>query len=400
MRVLDKTIKEMGLQCFFIYRIKQIKSIKKELIMRIFFFLCIFFTLFLAAVHKTVSSAHAGAMSLSAKEQAVVLISAQTAVGDMQALEQSFHAALDAGVTVNEIKETLVHVYAYAGFPRSLNGINMFMEVLEKRKQKGKTDNPGEEGRALSAEADKESFGAEMRNSLTGRTFSAKYAEFVPIIDVFLKEHLFADIFGRGVLTNQEREMATLAVLSSLEGLDAQLNSHINLSLNIKVPPRKLIDIFTLTRSVKGIQLVSAAVKTESDPLFFLQSAEQIQIIRRDSLPKEKLSAQHFIGTALFENFASFAKSMNISAGLVHFESNAKTKWHSHPEGQLVIICKGHGQVQQEGGKIIDVYEGDAVFFPPFVKHWHGAGPDGTMSHYAFAGISHDSSSYWQEPDQ
>lgn len=400
MRVSDKTIKEMGLQCFFIYRIKQVKSTKKELIMRTFSFLCIFFTLFLTAMHKTASSAQAETMSLSDKEQAVVLISAQTAVGDMQALEQSFHAALDAGVTVNEIKETLVHVYAYAGFPRSLNGINLFMEVLEKRKQNGKNDNPGEEGRALSAETDKESFGAEMRNSLTGRAFSAKYAEFVPIIDVFLKEHLFADIFGRGVLTNQEREMATLAVLSSLEGLDAQLNSHINLSLNIKVPPQKLIDIFTLTRSVKGIRLVSAAAKTESAPLSFLQSAEQIQVMRRDSLPKEKLSAQHFIGTALFENFASFVKSMNISAGLVHFEKNAKTKWHSHPEGQLVIIGKGHGQVQQEGGKIIDVYEGDAVFFPPFVKHWHGAGPDGPMSHYAFAGISHDSSSYWQELDQ
>lgn len=87
MRVLDKTIKEMGLQCFFIYRITQAKSIKKELIMRVFSFLCIFFTLFLAAVHETVSFAYARAMSLSAKEQAVVLISAQTAAGDMQALE-------------------------------------------------------------------------------------------------------------------------------------------------------------------------------------------------------------------------------------------------------------------------------------------------------------------------
>src|ERR671932_749382 len=81
--------------------------------------------------------------TLNAKEQSIVTVSAFTAKGDLEQLRKALNKGLDAGLTVNEIKEVLVQLYAYCGFPRSLNGINTLMSVLEDRKKRGVTDVEG-----------------------------------------------------------------------------------------------------------------------------------------------------------------------------------------------------------------------------------------------------------------
>jgi 4-carboxymuconolactone decarboxylase len=81
--------------------------------------------------------------SLNAREQSIVTISALTARGDLESLRSALNGGLDSGLTVNEIKEVLVQMYAYCGFPRSLNGIRTFMAVLEERKKKGINDETG-----------------------------------------------------------------------------------------------------------------------------------------------------------------------------------------------------------------------------------------------------------------
>src|SRR5512137_418192 len=82
---------------------------------------------------------------LNARQRGIVPIAAFTASGDMERLKTALNEGLDAGLTVNEIKEVLVQMYAYAGFPRSLNGIAAFMGVMEERKKKGIKDEPGRE---------------------------------------------------------------------------------------------------------------------------------------------------------------------------------------------------------------------------------------------------------------
>ena len=85
----------------------------------------------------TVSDANVGENDgLKAREKAMVPSSDFTASGNMEKLKTALNDGLDAGVTVNEIKEILVHLYAYAGFPRSLNGINAFMDVLKDRERR------------------------------------------------------------------------------------------------------------------------------------------------------------------------------------------------------------------------------------------------------------------------
>ena len=72
--------------------------------------------------------------ALSAKQRSIIPIAAFTANGDMEKLKTALNDGLDAGLTVNEIKEILVQMYAYAGFPRSLNGIHAFMAVMDERR--------------------------------------------------------------------------------------------------------------------------------------------------------------------------------------------------------------------------------------------------------------------------
>ena len=133
---------------------------------------------------------------LSKKEKAIVPIAAFTANGNITKLKASLHQGLDDGLTVGEIKEILVHLYAYAGFPRSLNGLNAFIAVMDDRKAQGKVDEMGRESRPLPAEFDRNAYGHKVRNTLVGRDMShptSGYPVFAPIIDKFLVEHLFAD---------------------------------------------------------------------------------------------------------------------------------------------------------------------------------------------------------------
>lgn len=80
---------------------------------------------------------------LNAKEQSLVKISSLTATGNLENLKVQLNAGLDSGLTINEIKEALVQLYAYCGFPRSLNAINTFKTVLDERKAKGINDIEG-----------------------------------------------------------------------------------------------------------------------------------------------------------------------------------------------------------------------------------------------------------------
>lgn len=160
---------------------------------------------------------------LTVKQHDIVLIASYTARGEITELEKSLNKALDDKLTINEIKEVLVQMYAYCGFPRSLNSLGVFQKVVNSRQG----DILGEEGVVLPASVNKNEYGTRVQTELVGQPVKGDVCEFAPAIDQYLKEHLFADIFARGVLTNQEREIATIAAFSSLQGVESQLNSHI-----------------------------------------------------------------------------------------------------------------------------------------------------------------------------
>lgn len=180
--------------------------------------------------------------SLSAKQQQIVAIASLTAIGDLQSLKQELSKGLEAGLTVHEIKEVIVHLYAYCGFPRSIMGLRTFIEVLDKRKEDGLEDNWGKEASHITDSRGKYSRGVETLEELIQANLGPKpaYQQFSPAIDTFLKEHLFADIFERDVLTYAQRELATISVIATLGGLDPMLKGHFSICLNVGLSPEQL----------------------------------------------------------------------------------------------------------------------------------------------------------------
>jgi alkylhydroperoxidase/carboxymuconolactone decarboxylase family protein YurZ len=183
---------------------------------------------------------------LNTKQEKIVTIAAFTANGDLPKLKTALNEGLDAGLTINEIKEILVQMYAYAGFPRSLNGINTFITVLDEREKRGIKDELGKEASPLPANKSSIELGTEIQTRLIGAPATGKYITFAPIIDKFLKGHLFGDIFGRDNLDFQSREIATISALANIEGVNPQLQSHFSIGFNVgltQVQMRSLISV-------------------------------------------------------------------------------------------------------------------------------------------------------------
>jgi 4-carboxymuconolactone decarboxylase len=173
--------------------------------------------------------------ALSAKQRSIIPIAAFTANGDMEKLKTALNDGLDTGLTVNEIKEILVQMYAYAGFPRSLNGIHAFMAVMDERQAKGIKDEMGKEASPVPADMNKDEYGAKVRARLAGQEVippPSGFQLFTPVIDTFLKEHLFADIFARDNLDYQSRELATISALAGMAGTTGQLRFHLGAAMN------------------------------------------------------------------------------------------------------------------------------------------------------------------------
>jgi alkylhydroperoxidase/carboxymuconolactone decarboxylase family protein YurZ len=144
------------------------------------------------------------------------------------------------------------------------------MEVLDERKARGINDVPGAEASPVHNERSKYERGKDILEKLTGTSQTGPktgYSAFAPEIDVFLKEHLFADIFERDVLTYSERELVTISVISSIGGAEPMLRSHLNICLNVGIAPEQLYQLVNIIKSTVGKKEAKAAQKVLEEVL-------------------------------------------------------------------------------------------------------------------------------------
>lgn len=126
-------------------------------------------------------------------------------------------------------------------------------------------------------------------------------------------------------------------------------------------------------------------------------SAAEVTVAKAGSRPVERAPAATFTGVARVERLFSAEEPARATGGLVHFEAGARTNWHTHPLGQTLIVTAGTGRVQHWGGPVQEFRQGDVVRIPPNVKHWHGASPDGAMSHIAVSEQLDGKTVQWME---
>lgn len=317
-------------------------------------------------------------VNLNNKQKKIVTIAANTAVGDLYALEIELNAGLDNDLSINQIKEILTQMYAYCGFPRSLQGINTFMVVMDERKAKGIQDNTGAESSTITDTRDRYIRGKENLQKLTGVVEGTPTGAnaFVPVIDTFLKEHLFADIFERNVLTFQERELATISALAAMKGVDPMLRSHINMGKNTGLTENQLSEV------------LSIAGKIGSD-------FRDIKIFPLGN----RGSADWFTGEVYVQGLVNPDEMENLySVGQVTFMPNGRTNWHTHPIGQTLLVLEGRGWYQERGKPAKELKKGSIVPIPKDIEHWHGASDDTKLVHIAISNISRGNAVTWMLP--
>ena len=189
--------------------------------------------------------------ALTPRRQGLAVIAALEAKGDQVGLEKAIADALDNGLTISEAKEALSQLYAYTGFPRSLNALGTLQRVLAQREAAGIQDAPGKEADPLPEDYDALKQGSAVQTQLSGQPFNYSFA---PATDYYLKAHLFGDIFARNNLSYADREIVTVSAISALPGCEPQLVAHVSGARNMGVSDAELRALPALLEEKVGLE--------------------------------------------------------------------------------------------------------------------------------------------------
>ncbi len=332
--------------------------------------------------------------TLSKRQQSLIAVAAYEAKGDLEGLKTAVDEALDGNLTVNEVKEALSQLYAYTGFPRSLNALATLQAAVKEREAKGLHVSEGREATPLPASYDALSQGTEVQTRLCGGT-PYNYA-FAPATDYYLKAHLFGDIFARDVLSHTDRELVTVSALASIDGVEPQLKSHVRGAKNMGVSDAELHALPGVLAARVGDTEAFRASKAVAE--YYGEPFSEGKPIQDMVFPKGELNtayAKYFIGNSWLAPLASGGLHMSN----VTFEPRCRNNWHIHHKGGQVLICVGGEGWYQEWGKAARrLRPGDVVDIPAEVKHWHGATAGSWFQHIAIAVPAEGASNEWLEP--
>lgn len=312
---------------------------------------------------------------LTTKQQSLAIIACLEAKGDLPELHKAINKGLDDGLTVSQVKEALSQLYAYTGFPRSLNALGTLQKVLEERKAAGKKTIEGKDADPLQKNFNALKSGTEIQTKLTGKPFNYKFA---PATDYYLKAHLFGDIFARNNLTHAERELVTIAALSGMDGVHPQLASHKAGGINMGLS-KEQVESITLT----------------------LQDAKLIPGMYGGDSPwprgnSNDAYAKFFTGKSYL---ASLGDS-EIGPKNVTFEPRCRNNWHiHHNQVQVLIAVSGRGWYVEEGKAPVEMKPGTVIVIPEGKKHWHGAAKDSWFQHLTYhTEVKENASNEWLAP--
>jgi len=334
--------------------------------------------------------ATADAQTLTERQKGLAACACLMAQGDMNRLEPTVRMALNKGVTINELKEAFSQLYAYTGFPRSLNALGVLSKVLENGRSSESHPSLLEDGRVVTDEgkANKQpewqegkpwkrpaewddakkayELGVKNQTQLSGKPFNY---EFCPQDDYYLKSHLFGDIFAGDQLSAADREIVTVAALSGLEGVAPQLAAHKQGAVNMGNSKQQVDELCTWLCN-EGYTLNTKWPKGEPNPY-----------------------GTYFIGQSYLADVGGGV--MNVT-----FEPCCRNNWHIHHKQVQVLICvAGRGWYQEWGKEPQEMTPGTVIAIPAEVKHWHGAQKNSWFQHLTYhKDVQEGASNEWCEP--
>lgn len=195
---------------------------------------------------------------LTEREAHIALISIQSAVTttDVERLKQVLTDALNFGMTINEINEEIVHLYCYFGFAPACRAALVFMDLVNERRSQGIHDEQGREASSFDESESRHERGERLQmfcTAITAEQLSSGIYGFNPLLDYCLKEHLFADLFARDILSPTEREIAVVSTLAALK--EPLVEAHYGGALNVGVTEAQLRDILVLVEQEVSVEV-------------------------------------------------------------------------------------------------------------------------------------------------
>ena len=152
-----------------------------------------------------------------------------------------------------------------------------------------------------------------------------------------------------------------------------------------------------MTKSLIGIALCAVVpIASAADQQANVAAAGQ-QITRAGTQASVAGPSDYFTGRVRVDPLSSANAHVNASTAYVTFEPGARSAWHTHPNGQYLVVTAGAGLTQEWGKPVQEIRLGDVVWCPPGVKHWHGAAPTTAMTHFAVTGAADGKSVDWME---
>lgn len=125
--------------------------------------------------------------------------------------------------------------------------------------------------------------------------------------------------------------------------------------------------------------------------------ARQMVVTRAGTQASAKGPAANFTGSVRVDPLFGAHAPSTTSGAAVTFEPGARSAWHTHPLGQVIIVTAGVGRVQQWGGPVQEIRPGDVIWTPPGVKHWHGAAPTMGLTHITMQEAVNGKNVDWME---
>ena len=304
--------------------------------------------------------------TMTERQKGLAACACLMAQGDLERLEPAVKMALDNGVTINELKEAFSQLYAYTGFPRSLNALGVLNKVLDNKQPSWQEGKSWKRPEIWDDAAKALKQGTEVQTKLSGRSFDYN---FCPQDDYYLKSHLFGDIFASDQLSAADREIVTVAALSGLEGVVPQLAAHKQGAVNMG-NSQELVDELCAWLDSEGYTLRSKWPKGEPNPY-----------------------GKYFIGQSYLAD---------VGGGVINvtFEPRCRNNWHIHHKAVQVLICvSGRGWYQEWGKDAVEMTPGIVIAIPAEVKHWHGAAKDSWFQHLTYHRDAQEgASNEWLEP--
>lgn len=315
---------------------------------------------------------------LAPRDRSLVVLSVLIATGKTAQMAGHLNRGLTNGIKPGEISGMVTHLAFYTGWPNAVSALTVIEQVFAERKV---------DLTALRA--------AISRAPATSGNAAASSSKFAALTT----DVIFGDLWKRTDLALRDRSLVTIAALAA-NGDAEQLGAYVQRGLDNGLTRLEITEALTHIAFYAGWPRASEAIG-EAGKVFDgakpASSTTGLRLIPPGQSP-EAGPASNFTGSVVVTSRFAGTDGSQVNGATVIFEPGARTNWHSHPLGQLLIVTEGRGLVQAEGEPLREIKPGDVVWTAPGVKHWHGATRTGAMSHVSVTEVSEGRNVTWLEP--